>query len=86
MVGKLKFTIEGSVEEMFNLEDQRQYTDFYFTEDAVQGMYLIEESDELTMILIIGGTDYTLEYDEIIFEKIKVSLDSINEAGVEVKA
>lgn len=86
MVGKLKFTIEGSVEEMFNMDGQRQSTDFFFTEEAVQGMYLIEEDNEVTMILIIGGTDYTLAYDEIIFEKIKTSLDSINEAGVEVKA
>jgi hypothetical protein len=56
---------------LIDTELQQEYRIFYFDENSVNGIYII---DSETMGLVIHGADFIMKFDQNIFEKIKNQL------------
>lgn len=85
MVGKLRILTEESMqlEELLNKEVASEYVDLHFNPDSVDAVYRIAKPDEDTLCVSIGGSDYTLEYDEVIH---KTLIDRLTPQGKSMKA
>lgn len=57
---------------LIDAEDGQEFRIFYFDENSVNGIYVI---DSETMGIVINGSDFILEYDSDIFNKIKKVLE-----------
>jgi len=52
---------------LIQTEDDQEYRNFDFVISDANGRYII---DSETMCLIIGGTDYILEYNSELYEEV----------------
>lgn len=57
---------------LIEADDQQEYRIFHFDENSVNGIYVIDSD---TMGVIINGSDFIIEYNGKIFERIKKVLE-----------
>lgn len=53
---------------LINTEEGQEYRVFYFSENDVNGIYIV---DSETMGILISGQEYILEFNSKIFESVK---------------
>jgi len=53
---------------LIDADQDQAYRIFYFDENSVNGMYVIDGG---TIGVVIHGSDFILQFDQNIFEKIK---------------
>lgn len=73
MRATIRLITEGNAN--LGLEDVGEEADFYFLLEDVKAGYVYDDEDMATIMLNVGGVEYPLVYEKILWNEIKNKLD-----------